>query len=205
MPRSVHKLILMMISAIALGACASTSVKESWVNPDMAGKHLGKTLVIAVFDDELRRSHFETELAAMLAKHSVNAVPRANLRALSGKPGRERIEEVVKSEGFDHVLVTRLADLTDDEVTRTGYSEYESSGFRGQMGRYWATGLNVQEHEPYAEQHTRLYVETSAFEGVDGAVVWRTRSQTRDPQMVDLSSELAAAITSRLRRDSLIR
>jgi len=198
-----HLLSIVLVGALV--ACSSTKVKESWISPDTAGKRLGKTLVIAVYDDELRRSQFETELAALLGTHSVNAVPRAKLRALAGKPGKDRVAEVVKSEGFDHVLVTSLADLTDDEVTHTGYTEYEASGFRGQLGRYWATGLNVTEHEPYAERHTKLYVETSAFETIDGAVVWRTRTETRDPQTVDLSPELASSITGRLRRDGLIR
>ena len=205
MRKSVLKLMLTLCSAIALAGCASTGVKDSWINPDMVGKRLGKTLVITVYDDELRRSHFETELAAMLGSHSVNAVPRAKIRALAGKPGPDRIAEVVRSEGFDHILVTSLADLTDDEVTRTGYTEYETSGIRGQMGRDWATGLNVMEHEPYAEEHTRLYVQTIVYESNDGVEVWRTRSETRDAQMVDLSSDLAAAITGRLRSDGLIR
>jgi len=205
MRRSVLKFMLTLCSAAVLAGCASSGVKDSWINPDMAGKRLGKTLVITVFDDELRRSHFETELAEMLESHSVNAVPRAKLRALAGKPGPDRIAEVAQAEGFDHILVTSLADLTDDEVTRTGYTEYESSGIRSKMGRDWATGLNVTEHEPYADQHTRLYVQTIVYESVDGIEVWRTRSQTRDAQMVDLSSDLAAAITSRLRGDGLIK
>jgi len=204
MRKSVRKLMLIFCCAVALAGCTSTRVKDSWINPDMSGARLGKTLVMTVYDDELRRSHFEAELATMLRSHSVNAVPRAKLRALAGKPGPERVAEVVRSEGFDHLMVTSLADLTDDEVTRTGYTEYQASGFRGQMGRDWATGLNVAEHEPYAEQHTRLYVQTVVYESIDGVEVWRTKSETRDPQMVDLSSDLAAAITGRLRRDGLI-
>jgi len=205
MRRSALKFMLISCSAVALAGCTSTGVKDSWINPDMAGKRLGKTLVITVFDDELRRSNFETELATMLQSHSIDAVPRAKLRALAGKPGPDRVAEVAQSEGFDHLLVTSLADLTDDEVTRTGYTQSESSGFRGQMGREWASGLNVREHEPYADQHTRLYVQTIVFESTDGVEVWRTKSETRDVQMVDLSTDLAAAITSRLRRDGLIR
>lgn len=204
MALSLSRLVVSIILTGAVCACSSTRVKESWVNPEFAGSDLGKTLVIAVYDDELLRSQFETQLAAALGEHSVNAVPRAKVRSLAGKPGRDKAVEAIKSEDFDRVLVTRLAAIRDDEIRHAGYTEYEVAGVRGRFGRYWVTGVNVTEHEPYTEERTRLYVETSLFETNEGLVVWRTRTETTNPQFTDLSSELISAIVGRMRRDGLI-
>lgn len=187
-----------------LAACSSTQIKESWTNPEFAGTDLGKVMVIAVAQDELRRAQFETELAQALQSQGVDAVPRADISALRGKPGRKRVEQVVKNRNFDHVLVSKLASIVEDEIEHVGYTEYELLGVRGRFGRYWITDVGVVEHPSYTEERTRLFVETSLFETGQGRVVWRMRTETANPRFHDLAGDLIGAIMGRLRADGLV-
>jgi hypothetical protein len=193
-----------MVGMTFLAACSSTQIKESWTNPEFAGGDLGKVMVISVAQDELRRAQFETELAQALERQGVVAIPRADIAALRGKPGRKRVERVVVDRQFDHVLVSRLASIVEDEIEHVGYTEYELYGVRGRFGRYWITDVDVIEHPTYTEERTRLFVETSLFETGEGRVVWRMRTETTNPQYQDLSDELTVAITRRLRSDGLL-
>ena len=202
--RIFFTLCLMGVLAAGLSGCSSTKVRESWTNPSFAGVSLGKLMVIAVGDDEARRGQFESEMAGALSSDSVNAIPRSSVASLRGKPGREKVVDYVTSEGFDHVLVTRLASIVDEEIEHVGYTEYEVYGVRGRFGRYWITDVDAIEHPAYTENKTHMFVETSLFETGEGNVVWRMRTETTNPQFVDLSEELIAAVRRQLRADGLM-
>jgi len=203
---SVFRVRLTLFTSLAIVAagCSSTQIKKSWVNPEFTGQALGKVMVIAVNSDEVRRADFESQMATELERQAVDATPRSNIAGLHEKPGREQVEQVVKADGYDHVLVTRLTAITEDEVRHAGYTEYEVYGTRGRFGRYWVTGVEEVEHPAYTEVTTHLYVETSLFETTGGQVVWRLRTETTNPQFVDLSSELVSAVSRQLRKDGLI-
>lgn len=198
------RLLFLVMGTAFLAACSATQVREAWTNPEFSDRELGHVLVLSIADDEMRRAAFERELASELAAEGVKATPRADVRSLRGKPGRQRVEEVVQQSDFDHVLVTRLSAIVEDEVRRMGYTEYELLGVRGRLGRYWVTDVNVIEHPAYVEKNTRLYVETSLFETGEGKVVWRMRTETANPEYHDLSAELRRAMLRRLRSDGFL-
>lgn len=204
MEKIACRLLLTLLIA-GLWSCSSTQVRESWTNPAYAETSLGKLLVIAVGDDEARRGQFESEMAGALNSSTVDAIPRSSVASLRGKPGREKVVNYVTGENFDHVLVTRLASIVDEEIEHVGYTEYEVYGVRGRFGRYWVTDVDAFEHPPYTETKTRLFVETSLFETGGGNVVWRMRTETTNPQYVDLSEELITAVTRQLGTDGFIK
>ncbi len=199
-----HDLSL-LLCVLAISACSSTQIRESWTNPELQPVALGKVLVIAVAENEPRRSQFEVELAGLLKERGANAVARDSIRELRGKPGRDKVEAVVRDQSFDHVLVTQVSGMEREEIERAGYTEYEVYGFRGRFGRYWVNDIDRIEHPATTETRVYLFVETSLFETQEGRVAWRMRTETRNPQLTNTSGELTSAISRRMSSDGLVR
>ena len=186
------------------GHAGGDTIKQTWVNPDISADGIGKVLVIAINDDELRGAQYEIELTAALRGQGVDAVPRANILRLQGTPGKERIEWFVNNDQFDHVLVTRLCPLEDNELRQAGSTEFEKAGALGQFGQFWERGAQQPINPRESGKYAWLFVETSLFESGQGMVVWRTRNQTSDPIFTESPAEFIGDLTSRLRTDGLI-
>ncbi|MEM7706400.1 MAG: hypothetical protein AAF358_12645 [Pseudomonadota bacterium] len=196
--------LTILFSGIVLSACSSTQIRESWTNPEFQSISLGKVLVIAVGENEPRRAQFEVELAAILSERGANAVARDSIRELRGNPGREKVEKYVREQSFDQVLVTQVSGMEREEIERAGYTEYEVYGFRGRFGRYWVTDVDRIERPATTETRVYLFVETSLFETDEGRVVWRMRTETRNPQLTNTAGELTSAISRRMGSDGLL-
>jgi hypothetical protein len=175
--------------------------RESWANPDHSADGIGKVLVMVIFDDETKRSQYEIELSAALKAEGVKAAPRAWDMSLQGTPGRGRVEWVLKNKEFDHLLVTRLSTLSENERRQAGTTEFEISGAGGQFAQFWET---IAQQSGTSGKQSQLFVENSLFETAEGITVWRSRSKTTASHFTGSSSELIAALTKRLRADGLI-
>ena len=69
---------ILLLAALLAGA--STKLVMSWKNPNYAGKHFKKILVVGMSQNLAIRANFEDDLAAKLAKPGIDA---------RGDPGRE--------------------------------------------------------------------------------------------------------------------
>ena len=180
------------------------AVMQSWVNPDFSTDGVGKVLVMAVIDNESRRSQYEIELTAALVAKGINAVPRANILRLQGTPSQGRIKWFLNNDQFDHLLVTRVCPLEENEIRQTGNNQFELAEVRGQWGPYWENSEFETTYTRDIEKLARLFVETSLFETGQGRVIWRNRNETVDPQYTESPAEFIATVTSRLLADGLI-
>jgi hypothetical protein len=113
------------------------------------------------------------------------------------------VEEIVKREGFDAVLLSRLVDVhREAHYVPSGYATYGGAGFYGYYGYAWPATYSPG----YVTESTNVQVETQLFRTAgNGQLVWSTVSETVDPSGVDDAAEgIAGAVVGRLAEDKVL-
>ena len=120
---NIYKFSLTIILIILLSACASTTLEDSWTNPQRSTTQVKKVLVLGVAIDEGKRFMFETEMAAALNERGVEAIAGSNVNTLRGKLSKEKVVEALKTMDVDSVAVTRIASYNINKDYHPGYTE----------------------------------------------------------------------------------
>ncbi len=109
------KTITLILTALAITACANTRPVGEWSSEQFTGK-LNNILIIGVTSRSTRRRVFEDKFVAELAALQVSATPSYKLITSSVNLTREVVENAIKGQGMGAVLVTRLAGIKEKEV-----------------------------------------------------------------------------------------
>ncbi len=185
-------------------SCASTSLQGVWKAKDTGGE-VKKVLVIALTRSGTGRRALERQFVARLQQEKTVAVDSSRFDPEGGKLDRAAVEELVKREGFDAVLLSRLVDVhREAHYVPTGYAGYGpyGGGFYGYYGYAYPTVYSAG----YVAESTSVQVETQLFrtEG-EGRLVWSTVSETLDPSSVEgAASDVAGAVVKRMREDKIL-
>lgn len=182
---------VLLAAGLALAACASTrsGIVESWKAPQAGPLRFNKVLALAVLDNESLRSRAEDALKANL--RGVEAVQGYKIFSVADLADRARLEEQLRQDGFDGVVVLSLA------------------GSEQEIG--WTSS-----HDPLAEEFawypteqmaidTIIRVEIKVYSLAEEKLLWGGVSQTFNPKDThDLVSKIVAAAGKELRRQGLI-
>lgn len=201
MNKQYFPLTIIMISL--LSACATTALEDSWTNPQLAATQVKKVLVLGIAIDEGKRFMFETEMAAALNGHGVQAIAGSNVKALRGKLSKKKVVEALKTMDVDSVVVTRLVSYNIDKDYHPGYTEVWVYGVPTIYG-YLPTGVHETVHKAYTSETTTIFLETSVFDSSDGTLIWSARTKTRQPENSDVIRDLIKLVVPRMKRDGLV-
>jgi hypothetical protein len=187
-----------------LGAsCASTSLQGVWKAPDTGGK-ANKILVIGLTRNDTGRRALERQFVSRLSQEKRVAVDSSRYVPEGGQLDRAKVEEIVKREGFDAVVLSRLVDVhREAQYVPSGYATYGGAGFYGYYGYGWSTVYSPG----YVTESTNVQVETQLFRvnGGEGKLVWSTVSETMDPSSVEkAASGIAGAVVDRMAEDKVL-
>jgi hypothetical protein len=107
--------------SLLLGACsAPTKVDKTFAAPNATTSSFSNFLVIGVAGDYNSRALFERDMVAKLRNKGVSATPYHYLVKGNQPLVREQVIDVVKTNGFDAVLVTRVQGREVDSKTTRG-------------------------------------------------------------------------------------
>ncbi|MBF5043103.1 hypothetical protein FGE12_11955 [Aggregicoccus sp. 17bor-14] len=194
---------LLLVALLGSG-CASTQLKGVWKAPD-PGPKVSRVLVIALTRSETGRRTVERQFASRL--QAAKAQPFESNRFESGQPlDRAKVEELVKRENFDSVLLVRLVDVHQEEhYVPGGYAGYYGPAGGGFYG-YYGYAYPMAYSPGYVSQSTTVQVETQLYRTQgQGQLVWSTVSETLDPSNVEsAASGIANAVVERLHEDKLL-
>ena len=101
---------------ILMGGCSSSKLTDVWSDPAVQSTSMHWVLVISVSKNSEQRRTWEDGFADELAKHNIAATPSYRLFP-DGIPDSNQIMSIMRSHGFDGVLVT----LWIPPDTRTQY------------------------------------------------------------------------------------
>jgi hypothetical protein len=187
--------------AVALVACASTTIRDAWTDPSYRGGPLRKILVLGVSPNLSDRRIFEDIMSARLASVGVEAIPAYRFLPEEGRVPEPALDAAVKAAGADGLLLSRVLHI--DRRTNV-YTTMRSGppfgpGF-GWYGLYSAWYPVTEVH-----QYDIATVETSLFAADGKRVVWSGMTETYEPTSVAKDAPgFAAVIVKALQARGLV-
>jgi len=208
-----RSILAVAVITLLLGACAQTSVVDSWKTDKPVNNKPDKVAVLAVLPDGLMRKAVEIDIAKLLLEKGTPAVPASNLPGLSGGI-RGEIDpdvavELLKSENIDGIVVLFYSGGGKSEgYVRSDYwAEYIGSGMGYSWGRPYFTGFTdvytIRQGPGWADYKTSAYVESSYYDIETEEPIWRIVTETKDTEYADTALDVAKKIASQMRSAGL--
>lgn len=204
---------LLCVAALYLGACAQTSVVDSWQSDEKVTNKPDKVAVIAVLPEALMRKAVEVDIAKILADKGSPAVASSNLPGFGGGIRGEIDIEIatglLRQADVDGIVVLFYAGGGQSEgYVRSDYwMEYMGSGMAYNWGRPYFTGMTsvytVRQGPGYADVRTIAYVESSYYDMETEDPVWRIVTKTKDTEHTDSARDIANKIAKEMRSAGL--
>jgi hypothetical protein len=186
--------ILLYGSILLLVACGpTTKITKSWTDPSFTpsvAQSFNKVLVMALLKDESTRRIAEDKMVKSFK--TVTAV-----QSYSYLQPADTVESVVedklKKDGFDGVVIMRLANV-DKSV-----SYVPGTGYGGWYGyRYSSPG--------YYQEDRTFYVETNIYSLPSNKLLWSGTTESLNPDKVDRTvDDVIAALKAQLQKEKLIK
>jgi len=198
--------LALTIMSVAIGACTASTKTVSTEHASSAGvSRFSNILVIGVADDYERRTRFERKLASEL-KASGTAATALYVAAGGNKPiEREAIEDLVRSNGYDAVLISKPLNRDTNAEMKTGSPG--AKAIRRDDGALHLFRYNYEELNVPVTWSVDFSVtlSTELFAAKDSRKVWAVEtSVSKKKSLEELINEASETIVRRLRRDKLI-
>jgi hypothetical protein len=181
--------------ALASASCATTEMTSTWTDPTARGASLSKIAVVALSKDPgLRRMAEDTAASQMTG---AQAIPSYQVLGDADMRNREAVKAKLLSQGFQGVLVMRLAGVTE-QVSAVGGPYGTFDGYYDWAGAaVYAPG--------YLETDTVVHVVSNLYSLDQNKLIWSGVSQTFDPASAkSFMTDVSKAVAKSLQKDRLI-
>lgn len=203
--RRIHALpFLYATIAFVMSACATSTVSTS-NSTNYDGPTFDNVLVIGVANDFDGRARFERKLVSDLKATGVNAEPMYAIAGGNKPIEREAVEALVKENGYDAVLISRVLNRDINTSVKVGSSDVKAvrkDGRAVDLFRYDYEELN----EPVTVNTSlSVTISTELFAAVDSQKVWSIELSLADKDnLEELINDAAETIVRRMKKDDLI-
>jgi hypothetical protein len=179
--------------AFAMSGCASTDMTSTWTDPAAKGASLSKVAVVCLTKDEGLRRMAEDTAASQLK--GAQAVPSYQVLGDTDIKDREAVKAKLKEQGFQGVLLMRLAGVTE-QISPVTYGTFD--GYYG-----WAAGAV---YDPaYLQTDTVVHVISNLYSLEEDKLIWSGVSQTFDPSSAkSLMTGVSKAVAKSIQKDRLV-
>lgn len=190
---------------VLMAGCASSELIDVWSGASSLSQGLRKVLVISSSRNPVQRRIWEDAFCGELVKRDVEATPSYTLFP-DALPDTAEVVRVVRSSGFDGVLVTRR--LPPELTTRylQGYVTTEEDlrydRYRDRFVRYY----KEVEHPGYLDSQKVLMRAIDVWTtGDDGRIIWSATSKTPEPaSMEPIRHDIVELVMSELTERRII-
>ena len=160
-------------AALAVAACASTTMRDSWVDPSVRAQPFSKVLVVAVGTDVTQQRIFEDVMVEKLRVVGVEGIQGYRFLP-DGRASEEQMNVAVTRSGADGLMLVRSKGVrTETEVRTTMVPGPMGPGWYGWYGSWYAV--------PDVYQYRIATIETSVFDASTRKLVWTGVTETFDP------------------------
>jgi hypothetical protein len=209
-------LLFLGFSFFLLNACASTTLKANWKDPDFNGR-IHKVLVIGVSKNPVIRKIYETDFSTAIQAHGAEAIPSYTLFPSNEELNREVVQAKARELGVDSIIVTKLlkhrtereqvTDVTGPPPAPApyyrGYPPYYGRPYYGNW--YGDYSNNFRTVRSYTVEYKVVDLETTLYELKSDKPVWSAISETttQDASQKDIGS-VVDAVVKQLVKDGLL-
>jgi len=202
------KLTGLFLGASILCSCASTSLIDTWRNPNLHAARLHKVLVVSITKKVSSRGVYEDVIADELGRHGVEAVAGHSYIAGDGKSDCRVLEQAVKKAVAQAVLtvqtikVERQTTIQPSYVTYPGhwypeaFPAWDLYGYYGSMGNYGPA---------YVSTYDIATIQVNLFDTSTGKLLWAATIKSSEPEkVVTVAKDLARIVRESLVKEGLI-
>ena len=181
--------------AVGAGACATTEMKSTWTDPASKGAMLSKVAVICLHKDQGLRRMCEDASSSRLT--GAQAVPSYQVLSETDLRDRRVVASKLKEQGFQGVLVMRIAGVTQQvSAPDEPYGPFES---------YYDWAGNAVFDPAVVETDTIVHMVSNLYSLQDGKLIWSGVSETFDPASAQsFMKGVSKAVAKSMQKDRLV-
>lgn len=208
MKRILAPALLIVVFALLAG-CGNndrTRFVAQWKDPSFTGAPFKKIAVFAVIKDEALRRTAEDEFVKKLPV-GTQGVAGYSIASADMSGDLEKIRAVVKQNGCDGVVLSRLAGKEERRTFVPGQTYYAPApyGYYNGFGSYYSHTYNLVSTPGYTETEQVYRVETNVYNVADEKLVWTGLSESVDIGMARrLVDEVVGIAIKELKKQKLI-
>jgi len=193
-----------LITGFLISCEPSTKLVKSWRDPNTTVdiKSINKILVIALVKDASARRIAEDKLVSVMKVKGVQSYNYLTDEMVKDNENT-KLNERLKSDGFNGVLIMRLLDI-DKETT---YVPGSSTGpaYYGSYYGYYRYAAPSYYNAGYYKTDKNFIVETTVYTTIPDKLVWSGTTKTVNPENFDKAIEdIAAAVAEKMKKDGFI-
>jgi hypothetical protein len=200
--KMMKKVLYVFVAFVLLTGCSTSArIEKSWRDPEVTVdvSSLNKVLVVALLNNDANRRSTEDKLSKLL---NGKGVPSYNYLTKDITQQREAIiREKVKGDGFDGIVIMRLADVDKD-------MQYEPGNYPIYYGKFWGYYWNAWSayYDPEYYKTTKRYnVETNVYSLRRDKLIWSGVTSSVDASNVNQLIEVAAmTVYKQMQREGFI-
>ena len=208
-------LLLLVGAVFALTACATTSMVDTWRDPNFKGKAFHNFLVVGITKDPGVRRVFEDIFTAELKNRGFQATASYTVTPPDQPVTKDLLTDAVKKTGADAVITTRVVNVQQQTSVTPGYIDTYGTGpasypysypyLYPQRDLYSYYGSSQVIQPPTVQTYEIATLETVLFDVADASMVWSGTSTTFETtQTVTVSKDLSKLIIQSLTKAGLI-
>jgi hypothetical protein len=162
--------------ALALAACATTSIVNSWYDVSYRGGAFKRIVVVGATRQAAARRTFEDIFAAKLRSTGIDAVPSYEYLKQDGDVDEPTLSAAVRASGADGLLMVRLLRVDRQTRVTTAYAPAFYPGYYGFYSAWIAY--------PDVYQYDIATAEVNLFDVRTNTLVWGGTTETFNPRSV---------------------
>ena len=185
--------------------CASTNLADLWRDPDFSGPPMRNVFVIAMKRNRVQRRLWEDGFAAELSKRGVRVTPSYRLFP-GAPPDTDRVEQTVRENDFDGVLIVRQLPTEIQRNYVPGYTSVYPVTYRHRWSGAYDTYFRQYYTPGYVERQKVVRYQVEMWSARDdGQIVWAGTSESIDPSSaVAVGREVGRLIVPELVKQRII-
>lgn len=196
---------LLCCSFTLMVGCSSSKLVDIWSDSSFEPPSLNKMLVISVGKNPAQRRIWEDAFSVELARHDVAATPSYRLFP-DAVPDSNQVIQIVRSNGFDGILINRWLPSETKTQYLQGYVTKEADTRYDRRTDRFVTYYRDIEHAGYVDSQKvdirAIDVWTTKNEG---QMIWSATSKTPEPNSVQaVRPEIVKLVVSELTRQGII-
>jgi hypothetical protein len=180
-----HLLLIAVLWFAAANGNASTKVKESWKNPNYAGRPIKTILALGMTNNLETRADFEVALANKMARPGITTIAGTDilLRPTAGPIDMVYLREQIEAYKIDAVVVCRLVKVKNKTIDVPGQPYVVPAVYYNSFYGYYGAVYPVVYTPDYLVKEKTVQVETNVYAMTppDGELIWTGTSDIFDP------------------------
>lgn len=199
----MKKIFSFFLLPIIFSSCEpSTKIVKSWHEPSATVdiKSINKVLVVALVKDPSTRRIVEDKLVSVM---KVKGVQSYNYLTDDMTTDNAKLNDKLKSDGFNGILIMRLVDVEKETSYVPGSTT--TPGFYGSYYGYYRYAAPMYSTPGYYKTDKNFIVETTIYTTIPDKLVWSATTKTVNPDNFDKAIEdVAVAIGDKMMKDGFL-